>query len=149
MMYGHLETAEDVIAHLDTIRSLQDETGGFTAFVPWSFKPGNTALEGEVKAVAGPAIYLRHIALARVYLDNFPHVQASWFSEGKRTGQMALGFGADDFGGTLLEEYVHREAGFVNTTTVDETVRIIRGAGFGPVQRDTLYNRLREYGPGA
>ncbi len=146
MMYGHVESAEDIIVHLETIRALQDDTGGFTAFVPWSFKPGNTALASEVKTFAGPAVYLRYIALARVYLDNFPHVQASWFSEGKRIGQIALNFGADDFGGTLFEEHVHQEAGFINETTVEETVRTIRLAGFAPVQRDTLYRRVLDCG---
>ncbi|MEK7767383.1 MAG: dehypoxanthine futalosine cyclase, partial [bacterium] len=113
--------------------------------VPWSFKPGNTVLERKIPSFAGPAVYLRHLAAARVYLDNFDHVQASWFSEGKKTGQVALHYGADDFGGTLLEEHVHQEAGFVNTTTADETVRIIQGAGFVAVQRDTLYRALRRF----
>ena len=145
MMYGHVEEPEDVVAHLEEVRRLQDETDGFTAFVPWSFKPGNTALAAEVEEYAGPAVYLRHVALARVYLDNFEHVQASWFSEGRKTGEIALNFGADDFGGTLLEENVHREAGFVNTTTVAGTIETIRAAGFTPVQRDTLYRRVRAF----
>lgn len=145
MMYGHFETPEDLVVHLDSIRALQDETKGFTAFVPWSFKPGHTVLEKKIRTYAGPAVYLRMLAFARVYLDNFDHVQASWFSEGKKTGQMALHFGADDFGGTLLEENVHKETGFINTTTVAETAGIIREAGFVPVQRTTLYDRLRTW----
>ncbi len=147
MMYGHFETPEDTIAHLEEIRRLQDESRGFTAFIPWSFKPGNTVLERKITTYAGPAVYLRHIALSRVYLDNFDHIQASWFSEGKKTGQMALHFGADDFGGTLLEENVHREAGFVNETTVDETLGIIRDSGFTPIQRNTLYEPLHRFDP--
>jgi cyclic dehypoxanthinyl futalosine synthase len=139
MMYGHVEQPDDVLDHLDAIRELQDETGGFTAFIPWSFKPGNTLLEKWIKHYAGPNTYLRMLALARCYLDNVPHVQASWFSEGKKTGQVALQFGADDWGGTLFEENVHRAADYVNTITVDEMVTLIREAGFRPVQRTTLY----------
>ncbi len=145
MMYGHVEQPEDVLDHLDAIRTLQDETGGFTAFIPWSFKPGNTLLEKWIKHYAGPNVYLRMLAVSRLYLDNFPHVQASWFSEGKRTGQVALHFGADDWGGTLFEENVHRAADYVNTITADEITALIREAGFRPAQRTTLYEILREY----
>src|SRR5256885_536063 len=108
MMYGHVEGPDDLLDHFDAIRDLQDLHGGFTAFVPWSFKPGNTLLEKWIKQHKGPNTYLRMLAAARLYLDNFPHVQASWFSEGKRAGQIALHFGADDWGGTLFEENVHR-----------------------------------------
>jgi dehypoxanthine futalosine cyclase len=139
MMYGHVETAEDLLDHLDAVRALQDETGGFTAFIPWSFKPGNTLLEKWIKHYAGPNTYLRMLALARCYLDNISHVQASWFSEGKRAGQIALHFGADDWGGTLFEENVHKAADYVNTVGVEEIVTLIRDAGFTPVQRTTLY----------
>ena len=145
MMYGHVEQPEDVLDHLEAIRAIQDETGGFTAFIPWSFKPGNTLLEKWIKRYAGPNAYLRMLAVARCYLDNFPHIQASWFSEGKRTGQVALHFGADDWGGTLFEENVHRAADYVNTVTVDEVVTLIREAGFRPAQRTTLYEILREH----
>jgi cyclic dehypoxanthinyl futalosine synthase len=85
------------------------------------------------------------LAVSRLYLDNFPHIQASWFSEGKRTGQVALHFGADDFGGTLFEENVHAAADYVNKTTVDEVTTLIREAGFTPAQRTTLYEILRVY----
>jgi cyclic dehypoxanthinyl futalosine synthase len=145
MMYGHVEEAEDVLDHLDAIRELQDEFAGFTAFVPWSFKPGHTLLEKWIKHYQGPNAYLRMLAASRLYLDNFPHVQASWFSEGKRAGQIALHFGADDWGGTLFEENVHRAADYVNTVTVEEIVTLIREAGFTPVQRDTEYAMLRSY----
>lgn len=145
MMYGHVERPEDIMDHLDAIRDLQDETGGFTAFIPWSFKPSNTLLEKWITEYAGPNAYLRILTLSRLYLDNVPHIQASWFSEGKKTGQVALHFGADDFGGTLLEENVHRAANFVNTTTVEEICQIIREAGFRPAQRTTLYEILRYY----
>src|SRR5438094_342549 len=126
MMYGHVEQPDDLLDHLDAIRELQDEWGGFTAFVPWSFKPGNTLLERWIKQVKGPNTYLRMLAVARVYLDNFPHIQASWFSEGKPTGQIALHFGADDWGGTLFEENVHKAAAYVNTITVEEITALIR-----------------------
>jgi cyclic dehypoxanthinyl futalosine synthase len=145
MMYGHVETTEDVLDHLDAIRALQDEFAGFTAFVPWSFKPGNTLLEKWIKHYQGPSAYLRMLAASRLYLDNFPHVQASWFSEGKRAGQIALQFGADDWGGTLFEENVHRAADYVNTIEVEEMVTLIREAGFTPAQRDTEYHILRSY----
>ncbi|MFQ5828579.1 MAG: cyclic dehypoxanthinyl futalosine synthase [Candidatus Methylomirabilia bacterium] len=145
MMYGHVETPDDILDHLDTIRELQDERGGFTAFIPWSFKPANTLLEKWIKLHAGPNSYLRILAVSRLYLDNFRHIQASWFSEGKRTGQVALHFGADDFGGTLLEENVHRAADFVNTTTVEEATALIREAGFRPAQRTTCYEILKEF----
>ncbi len=145
MMFGHIEEDEDIMDHLDRIRGLQDETGGFTAFVPWSFKPGNTPLQKHIKAHAGPTQYLRMIAFSRIYLDNFPHVQASWFSEGKKTGQISLHFGADDFGGTLFEENVHAATSFINKTTVDEIVTLIRESGFQPVQRTTLYEILRRW----
>jgi cyclic dehypoxanthinyl futalosine synthase len=145
MMYGHVETPDDVLDHFDAIRDLQDEHGGFTAFVPWSFKPGNTLLEKWIKTYKGPSAYLRMLGAARLYLDNFPHVQASWFSEGKRAGQVALSWGADDFGGTLFEENVHAAADYVNRTTVDEVVTLIREAGYTPVQRTTEYDVLQVY----
>jgi cyclic dehypoxanthinyl futalosine synthase len=145
MMYGHVETPEDVLEHWNYIRDLQDETGGFTAFVPWSFKPTHTYLSKWVAVGAGPNQYLRILAASRLYLDNFPHVQASWFSEGKKTGQVALHFGADDFGGTLIEENVHAAAAFVNKTTTEETVEIIREAGFVAAQRTTLYEVFKIY----
>jgi dehypoxanthine futalosine cyclase len=145
MMYGHVETAEDVLDHLDAVRELQDEFGGFTAFVPWSFKPGHTLLEKWIKHYQGPNAYLRMLAVSRLYLDNFPHVQASWFSEGKRAGQIALEFGADDWGGTLFEENVHRAADYVNTISVEEIVALIREAGFTAAQRDTEYQILKRY----
>lgn len=143
MMYGHVETDAELIEHLNYVRDLQDETHGFTAFVPWSYKRGNTPMEKKVKHVAGASRYLRVLAAARLFLDNFDHVQASWFSEGKKTGQIALHFGADDFGGTLFEENVHLATGHVNKTTVAEVETLIREAGFTPAQRTTLYDIVR------
>ncbi|MFN0157819.1 MAG: cyclic dehypoxanthinyl futalosine synthase [Bacteroidota bacterium] len=145
MMYGHLEKDEDIVEHLEVIRQLQDEYQGFTAFVPWSFKPGNTPLEKIIPHYATANQYYKIIAFSRIYLDNFPHIQASWFSEGKKAGQIALHFGADDFGGTLLEENVHAAANFVNKTNVEECIELIHGAGFSAAQRTTLYEIKREY----
>ena len=142
MLYGLLEEDEDIVEHLEVVRSLQDETGGFTAFIPWSYKRENTALAKKVKEEAGPNRYLRNIALSRLYLDNVAHIQASWFSEGKKIGQIALRFGADVFGGTLLEENVHAAANFINTTKTEECKNLIRESGFIPVQRTTLYEIL-------
>jgi cyclic dehypoxanthinyl futalosine synthase len=142
MMYGHLETDEDIVEHLESIRALQDETGGFTAFVPWSFKPGNTPLEKIIPHYASSTRYQQIIAFSRIYLDNFAHIQASWFSEGKKTGQIALHFGADDFGGTLLEENVHAAANFVNRTNTEECIQLIHDSGFAAAQRTTLYEIL-------
>ncbi len=145
MMYGHVEQVDDLLDHFDSIRTLQDEHGGFTAFVPWSFKPGNTLLEKWIKHYQGPNAYLRMLAVSRLYLDNFPHIQASWFSEGKPAGQVALHFGADDWGGTLFEENVHKAAAYVNTVSVEEIVTLIREAGFTPAQRTTEYEILTRY----
>ena len=156
MMYGSIETPAELVVHLDAVRALQDRSlaldaatradapGSFTAFIPWSFKPGNTPLEKVRPVPEGPATYLRMIAVSRLYLDNVDHVQASWFSEGKKTGQVALHWGADDFGGTLFEESVHAETEYVNTSSVGEIRELIREAGFTPIQRTTLYERLPE-----
>lgn len=145
MMYGHIENDDDIVEHLDVVRALQDETGGFTAFIPWSYKRDQNPLARRVMNEAGPNRYLRLIALSRIYLDNVQHVQASWFSEGKKTGVVALHFGGDDFGGTIFDENVMQEAGFYNRTTIDETIALIRDAGFTPAQRTTLYDIVREF----
>jgi dehypoxanthine futalosine cyclase len=145
MMYGHVEEVDDVLDHWDAVRELQDAHRGFTAFVPWSFKPGNTRLEKWIKHYQGPNMYLRMLAASRLYLDNVDHIQASWFSEGKRAGQIALHFGADDWGGTLFEENVHRAADYVNTIGVEEIIELIRDAGFTPAQRTTEYEILTSY----
>ena len=142
MMYGHVETDAEIIEHLDYIRALQDGTKGFTAFVPWSYKRGNTPMESKVKHVAGSSRYCRVLAASRLYLDNFDHIQATWFSEGKKTGQISLHFGADDFGGTLFEENVHLATGHLNKTTIAEIETLIREAGFTPAQRSTEYEIL-------
>ena len=149
MMYGHLENDEDIIETLRHIRSVQDEAidskpAKFTAFIPWSFKRDNTALGKKIKKEAGPNQYLRIIALSRLYLDNINHIQASWFSEGYKTGQIALSFGADDFGGTLFDENVMLSAGFYNRTSVEGIKKLINEAGFEATQRTTEYDLLEE-----
>ena len=155
MMYGHIETDEEVIETLEHIRDVQDKalssdnSGGFTAFIPWSYKRDNTALAKHVATEAGPNRYLRIIAISRLFLDNVPHIQASWFSEGKKTGQVALRFGADDFGGTLFDENVMLAAGFYNRTTEDEVRAMISDAGFRPAQRLTNYEIVREFEHGS
>lgn len=146
MMYGHVETPEDIITHLEVLRQIQDRTGGFTAFIPWSYKRDRTALRRSVLNWAGPEAYFRILAIGRLYLDNFDHVQASWFSEGKETGIAALHYGADDFGGTITEENVHRSTNFIAKTDHQGMLDMIRKAGFEPAQRNPLYEILRTYG---
>jgi cyclic dehypoxanthinyl futalosine synthase len=139
----HTGTAER-IEHLRRIRDLQDETGGFTAFIPWTFQAGNTELEAGHLPATG-VDYLRLLAVSRIYLDNVPSIQASWVTQGLRMGQVALAFGANDMGSTMIEENVVAAAGVHNQCDVDQMVRLIRAAGRTPVQRDTLYGEVRRY----
>jgi cyclic dehypoxanthinyl futalosine synthase len=141
MMFGGKEKPEDIVEHLDAIRKLQDMTGGFTAFIPWSFQPGNTEYQGMAPATA--VEYLRVLALSRVYLDNVPNVQASWVTQGLKMAQIALRFGANDMGSTMIEENVVRAAGVSHSVTMDEMIRSIKGAGFMASQRDTYYNIIK------
>lgn len=145
MMYGHIEEAEDIVIHLDSLREAQDKIPGFTCFIPWSYKRDNTALRRKVKQWAGEEAYFRILAFSRLYLDNFPHIGASWYGEGKEIGMKALHYGADDFGGTVMEENVHRATGWINRADHNDMLRMIRKAGFEPAQRDTFYNILRTY----
>ena len=149
MMFGSVEGPEDIIEHLDWIRSLQDKTGGFTAFIPWSFQPGNTDLvrssEFKVRSSATAVEYLRVLALSRLYLDNIKNVQASWVTQGIKLAQVALRFGANDFGSTMLEENVVAAAGVSYRVSMEDIINAIRTAGFIPAQRDTFYNILREF----
>ncbi|MHB8985161.1 MAG: cyclic dehypoxanthinyl futalosine synthase [Eubacteriales bacterium] len=142
MMFGSVETPAERIAHLEAVRRLQDETGGFTAFIPWSFQPGNTPLGGRP---ATAAEYLRVLAVARVYLDNVPNLQVSWVTQGTKIAQIALFFGANDFGSTMLEENVVRAAGTTFSASLEELVHTIKDAGFQPLQRDNLYNTIRAF----
>ncbi len=145
MMFGSLDTDEDIVEHLRVIRELQDETGGFTAFIPWSYQPDNTELGREVKEKASGERYLRVLALSRIYLDNFPNLQASWVTQGGKMAQVALKFGANDFGSLMIEENVVAAAGVKFRMPLKEIIRLIKDAGYKPVQRDTLYRRVREF----
>lgn len=145
MMYGHLETEEELIEHLELLRAAQDRTGGFSSFIPWSYKSNNTALRRKAGRWAGAELYYRVLAVARLYLDNFPHIAASWFSEGKDIGIQALQFGADDFGGTLHEENVHKATAHINSTDGNGMLRMIRQAGFVPMLRNSFYQVIRTF----
>jgi len=143
MMMGSVETLEDRISHLHALRELQDRTGGFRAFIPWTFTPGNTELGG---APVSSLDYLRTLAVARIYLDNIPNIQGSWVTQGKDIGQMSLFFGANDLGSIMLEENVVRAAGASNQITETEMVELIRRTGKTPLQRNTLYEMVKRYG---
>jgi cyclic dehypoxanthinyl futalosine synthase len=149
MMFGSIEEPEDIIDHLDRIRELQERTGGFTAFIPWSFQPGNTELVQSAKCKvhdsATAAEYLRVLALCRIYLDNIPNIQASWVTQGLKLAQVALRFGANDFGSTMIEENVVASTGVSYRVSRDDILHAIRAAGFHPVQRDTCYNVVRRF----
>ena len=139
MMFGVGEDYEHRVNHFQRIYDLQEETGGFTAFIPWSFQPGNTALGGRGWDEATAMDYLKTLAISRIFLSNFPNVQASWVTQGLKICQMGLRFGGNDVGSVMIEENVVASAGVHNCTTEEELRRIIRDAGFRPVQRDTLY----------
>ncbi len=157
MMFGGSETDSERVEHLRRIRDLQDESTdaghvGFRAFIPWSFQPTNTPLAEETSAagdtIAPPASgweYLRVLAVSRLYLDNVLNVQASWVTQGAKIGQVALAFGANDMGSTMIEENVVAAAGVHFMVNRDELVWMIRSAGFVPVQRDTLYREVRRF----
>jgi len=142
MVLGHLETASERVLHMVRVRELQDETGGFTAFIPWTYAPGNTALGGPGATAVD---YLRTLALARLMLDNIPNIQVSWVTQGIKLAQVALSFGGNDFGSTMLEENVVRAAGVSCRASRAEIIRHIKDAGFVPAQRTTLYHVLRTF----
>ncbi|MEM9445889.1 MAG: cyclic dehypoxanthinyl futalosine synthase [Verrucomicrobiota bacterium] len=139
MMFGHVETIEDRIFHLKRLRDLQDETGGFTAFICWTFQPDGTVLKADT---AGPHEYLRMQALSRIYLDNFDNIQASWVTQGPQIGQLALEFGANDFGSLMMEENVVSQAGASFRLELKEIKSLIKDAGYKPVQRDNWYKAV-------
>jgi len=183
MMFGSIEKVEDIIVHLDAVRNLQDRTGGFTAFIPWSFQPGNTALAKslERRAKTGkqraqsrerraesiefrdqnlaldswhlahkihPATaveYLKILALSRIYLDNIKNIQASWVTQGLKLAQVALRFGANDFGSTMLEENVIASTGVSYRVSKEDIIKAIRDTGFNPAQRNTQYKILQYF----
>jgi cyclic dehypoxanthinyl futalosine synthase len=142
MMFGCGETIEHRVNHFEHVRRLQEETGGFTAFIPWSFQPHNTALGGRGWDEATSVEYLKLLAISRLYLDNIENVQASWVTQGLKVLQLGLRFGGNDVGSVMLEENVVKAAGVSNSTTEEELRRIIRDAGFRPAQRDTLYTKF-------
>jgi cyclic dehypoxanthinyl futalosine synthase len=157
MMFGGLETLEERVEHFARIREVQDEavsTGhvGFRAFIPWSFQPGNTELAEDELATSGVPMtaasgweYLRTLAVARLFLDSVRNIQASWVTQGGKVGQVALAFGANDMGSTMIEENVVAAAGTKFMLARDELVRLIHDAGYAPVQRDTLYREVRRF----
>ena len=142
MMFGVGETVEQRVNHFEAVRQLQEDTGGFTAFIPWSFQPNNTALGGRGWEEATAVDYLKVLAISRLYLSNIENVQSSWVTQGLKVLQMGLRFGGNDVGSVMLEENVVRAAGTSNCTTEEELRRVIRDAGFRPAQRDTLYTTL-------
>ena len=139
MMFGCGESADHRVEHLETLRRLQDETGGFTAFIPWPFQPENTALGRRVREEATACEFLRTLAISRLYLHNFLNVQTSWVTQGLKVCQLGLRFGGNDVGSVMLEENVVRQAGASHCATEEDLRRMIREAGFIPRQRDTLY----------
>ena len=139
MMFGHIETLEQRLEHLLRLRELQDRTAGFTAFIPWSFQPENTALQAKP---ATPMDYLRTLAVSRLVLDNIRNIQVSWVTMGSGVAQVALQFGANDFGSTMIEENVVAAAGVRHRLSVDEIRRIISDAGYDPRQRNMSYELI-------
>lgn len=139
MMFGHLERDIHIFEHMDKIRRLQDETGGFTAFIPWTFQPDNTKIRVKKKTSVE---YLRVLAMSRLFLDNIENIQASWVTQGDKIAQTALFFGANDMGSTMIEENVVASAGVDFMLSKEELTRLITKAGFEPRQRDCYYHLL-------
>jgi len=137
MMFGHIETLAERIEHLERLRQLQDETGGLTAFICWTFQPEHTEMANIPPA--GAFEYLKTQAVARLYLDNVANIQSSWVTQGEKTGQIALFFGANDMGSLMIEENVVSSAGTVHHLTLDSIRRCIREAGYLPRQRNVFY----------
>ncbi len=140
MMFGHVETLADRIEHLERLRQLQDETGGFTAFICWTFQPGTEAMAHVPPA--GSFEYLKTQAVARLYLDNFANIQSSWVTQGKKIGHLALLYGANDMGSLMIEENVVAAAGTVHYLTLDDIQECIREAGYEPRRRNVFYQLL-------
>lgn len=142
MMFGHVETLAERIEHLERLRQVQDSTGGFTAFICWTFQPGNTELSDRRKVAAWE--YLKMLAVARLYLDNFSNLQASWVTQGLTIGQMALRFGANDMGSLMIEENVVAAAGTRYHTNEKEIRRAIEGAGYRACRRNVFYQLVAD-----
>ena len=144
MMFGHVETAAERVEHLQRVRDLQDETGGFTAFISWTCQPDGVPREQDYPEKATPAVYLRVQALSRIFLDNVESIQTSYVTQGMKMGQMSLQFGANDFGGTMLEENVVSAAGCFHLSSVQTVEHLIQSAGFTPRQRNSWYGLVDE-----
>jgi len=142
MVIGFGETFSHRVEHMEKIRRLQDETGGFRAFITWTYQPKNTQLGGEK---INSWDYMKTLAVTRIFLDNVEHIQGSWVTQGERIGQLTLGFGADDLGSIMLEENVVRAAGTAFEMSTNKMINLIRGAGKIPAQRNTRYEILRRY----
>jgi len=140
MMFGHIETLEERIEHLDRVRQLQDETGGLTAFISWTFQPENTDMAGV--PASGAFEYLKTQAISRLYLDNVPNIQSSWVTQGPKIGHLALYFGANDMGSLMIEENVVASAGTVYYLSLEQIKRAIREAGYTPRQRNVRYEYI-------
>jgi cyclic dehypoxanthinyl futalosine synthase len=147
MMYGHVETLEERVEHMRRIRDLQDETGGFRAFISWTFQRDGNRLGDVVSEEVRPTSfdYLLTQAVSRIYLDNVDHIQSSWVTQGMKVGQVALSFGADDMGSVMIEENVVSAAGTTHRATAEDFVRAIKALGKTAVQRDTLYRDVRTW----
>ncbi len=147
MMYGTVESDEEIVEHWRKIRELQDETGGFRAFIMWSFQPYNTKLQrdGIVTHKTSSNRYLRLLAVSRLYLDNFKNIQSSWVTQGSYIGQLALLFGANDLGSTMMEENVVKAAGAQNRMNQEEMIRLIKDVGEIPAKRNTAYEILETF----
>ncbi len=144
MVFGHLETLEERIEHLEVLRKLQDETGGFRAFISWTLSPSGTPRMSHFEPASGED-FLRMLAIARLYLDNFENIQSGWLTEGLTLGQVALSFGANAMGGTLLEDKVLEPTGIQVKTRKEDLIRLIQRAGYTPAQRDTNYKILKVF----
>ncbi|MBI5484574.1 MAG: aminofutalosine synthase MqnE [Deltaproteobacteria bacterium] len=146
MLYGHVEAPADRVAHMEMLRTLQDETGGFQAFIPLAFQPENSDLKLDVKGTSG-LDDLKTLAIARIFLDNFDHIKAYWIMLGEKIAQVSLAFGVNDLDGTVVEEKIGHDAGAKSpqALTRDDIIRLIRKADKIPVERDTLYNLIRCY----
>jgi len=139
MMFGHVETIEDRIEHLRRLREQQERSGGFTAFICWTFQPEHTALKAPT---VGAMEYLRTLAIARLFLDNFENLQSSWVTQGPQIGQISLEYGANDFGSVMMEENVVSSAGAHFKLQKEEIQTLIREAGYEPRLRNTRYRLL-------
>ncbi|NOX16484.1 MAG: dehypoxanthine futalosine cyclase [Epsilonproteobacteria bacterium] len=147
MMFGSVESDEDIVEHWEHIRNLQDETSGFRAYIMWSFQADNTKLKQEIPNLKkqSSSRYLRLLAVSRLYLDNFKNIQSSWVTQGSYIGQLALLFGANDLGSTMMEENVVSAAGVQNKMNQEEMIQLIKDIGEYPAKRDTAYNILERF----